>query len=61
MNIENSIYAMEPSPEASQPLGHALGQWVQSPMGSVIAASVGVIGSFGLVLSGMWLINVIIY
>ncbi|MEE4143607.1 MAG: hypothetical protein V2I26_02325 [Halieaceae bacterium] len=33
-------------------------QWIQDPMGSVIAASVATIGSFGVVLSGMWAINV---
>ena len=32
--------------------------WLQDPMGSVIAASVATIGSFGVVLSGMWAINV---
>lgn len=33
-------------------------QWIQDPLGSVIAASVATIGSFGVVLSGMWAINV---
>ena len=33
-------------------------EWLQDPMGSVIAASVATIGSFGVVLSGMWGINV---
>jgi hypothetical protein len=32
-------------------------QWIQDPMGSVIAASVATIGSFGVVLSGMWAIS----
>ncbi|MEZ5571024.1 MAG: hypothetical protein R3E64_03285 [Halioglobus sp.] len=32
-------------------------QWIQDPMGSVIAASVGTMGSLGVVLSGIWLIN----
>ncbi len=32
-------------------------QWVQDPMGSVVASSVAVIGSFGLVLSGTWFIH----
>jgi hypothetical protein len=35
----------------------ALVQWVQDPMGSVVASSVAVIGSFGLVLSGTWFIH----
>lgn len=33
-------------------------EWIQDPMGGVIAASVATIGSFGVVLSGMWAINV---
>ena len=32
-------------------------QWLQDPMGSVVASSVAVIGSFGLVLSGTWFIH----
>ena len=32
-------------------------QWLQDPMGSIIASSVAVIGSFGFVLSGTWLIH----
>lgn len=34
------------------------GQWIQDPMGGAIAASVATIGSFGVVISGMWAINV---
>jgi hypothetical protein len=34
------------------------GQWIQDPMGGVIAASVATIGSFGVVISGMWAINI---
>jgi hypothetical protein len=32
-------------------------QWVQEPMGSVIAASVATMSSLGFVLSGMWFIS----
>ncbi len=35
----------------------ALLQWLQEPLGSVIASSVAVIGSFGLVISGSWFIH----
>ncbi len=35
----------------------ALVHWVQDPMGSVVASSIAVIGSFGLVLSGTWFIH----
>lgn len=37
--------------------GERFGEWIQDPMGGVIAASVATIGSFGVVLSGMWAIN----
>ena len=32
-------------------------QWLQDPMGQVVASSVAVIGSFGFVLSGKWFIQ----
>ena len=32
-------------------------QWLQDPMGQIIASSVAVIGSFGVVLSGTWFIH----
>lgn len=32
-------------------------QWLQDPMGQVVASSVAVIGSFGFVLSGTWFIQ----
>lgn len=35
-------------------------QWLEDPMGSVIASSAAVIGSFGLVLLGTWSIHVIL-
>ena len=40
-----------------QPGKRELGQWIQDPMGSVVASSVAVIGSFGFVLSGTWFIH----
>lgn len=36
---------------------YRMGQWIQDPMGGVIAASVATIGSFGVVLSGVWFIS----
>jgi hypothetical protein len=39
-------------------VGQHFGQWLDDPMGGVIAASVATIGSFGVVLSGIWAINV---
>ena len=37
--------------------GERFGEWVQDPMGSVVVASLATIGSFGIVLSGMWAIS----
>lgn len=31
--------------------------WLEDPMGGVIAASVATIGSFGIVVGGIWAIN----
>ncbi|MFT6051922.1 MAG: hypothetical protein ACI9B9_001565 [Halioglobus sp.] len=46
------------SSEAGKPSTmHRLGQWIQDPMGSVLFASAATIGSFGVVLSGTWLIG----
>ena len=42
---------------AKQSFMHRVGEWIQDPMGGVIAASVATIGSFGIVLSGMWFIG----
>ena len=39
----------------SQP--SAFVRWLQDPMGSIIASSVAVIGSFGFVLTGSWAIH----
>ena len=32
-------------------------QWLQDPLGSIIAASIASIGSFGVVVSGIWFVN----
>ena len=44
---------------AAEPSGFA--RWIQDPMGQIIASSVAVIGSFGLVLSGSWVIHVALH
>ena len=41
----------------AQPRANSFVQWLQDPMGSIIASSVAVIGSFGFVLSGTWFIH----
>lgn len=42
---------VKPSP------GSRLGNFIQEPLGSIITASVAVIGSLGVVLSGSWFIH----
>jgi hypothetical protein len=37
--------------------GSRLANFAEDPLGSVISASVAVIASFGMVLSGIWLIH----
>ena len=37
------------------------GRFIQDPMGSVIAASIATMSTLGVVLSGMWFINAILY
>ena len=32
--------------------------WLEDPLGQVVAASVATIGSLGVVLSGIWLVNI---
>ncbi len=32
-------------------------RWVQDPMGSIIAASIAAMGSLGVVMSGIWFVN----
>jgi len=41
----------------AQPENSGFIRWLQEPMGSVIASSFAVIGSFGVVLSGTWFIQ----
>jgi hypothetical protein len=43
--------------KATPSLGTKLGNWVQDPLGSIIAASVAAMGSLGVVLSGAWFIH----
>lgn len=43
-----------------KPLTQRFAEWIQDPMGGVIAASVATIGSLGVVLSGSWFIHMLI-
>jgi hypothetical protein len=45
---------------AKKPLNQRFVEWIQDPMGAVIAASATTIGSLGIVLSGSWLIHMVI-
>jgi hypothetical protein len=44
----------------SQPPLTLFQRWVEDPMRSVIAASVGTMSTLGIVLSGIWAINVVL-
>jgi hypothetical protein len=46
--------------EAKKPFNQRFAEWIHDPMGGVIAASVATIGSLGIVLSGSWLIHMVI-
>jgi len=37
--------------------GKRLANWIQEPLGSIVAASVTAMGSLGVVLSGAWFIH----
>lgn len=43
-----------------KPLGHRLADWIEDPLGGVIAASVATMGSLGIVLLGSWSIHTVI-
>jgi hypothetical protein len=38
--------------------GQRIVNWLEDPMGQVVAATVATVGSFGMVLSGIWLVNI---
>ena len=40
--------------------GQRLLEWVEEPLGQIVAASVATIGSFGVVLSGIWFVNTLV-
>jgi len=50
----------DPAQAASLSAGQRFGRWLEDPMGGVVAASIATIGSFGVVLSGIWAINVVL-
>ena len=57
MNKETTARKTQTATAVAQPLSYRFGQWIQDPMGSVIAASAATIGAFGFVLFGTWSIS----
>ena len=57
MNNDNTHVEATTASSPAPGVWQRLGEWMQDPMGSVIAASAATIGSFGIVLSGTWLIS----
>lgn len=46
------------SSETADPsLFHRVCQYMQDPLGSIVTATAATLGSFGFVLSGIWLVN----
>ena len=45
---------------AQKTSGQRLLAWLEEPLGQVVAASVATIGSFGMVLSGIWFVNALV-
>ena len=40
--------------------GQRLLEWIEEPLGQIVTASVATIGSFGVVLSGIWFVNTLV-
>lgn len=57
MSNENSIQTEAAA--APQTRGQRFGEWLQDPLGGVIAASVSTIGAFGVVLGGTFFIHTV--
>ena len=55
--MSNAAGATPPSTVAVQRKDNRFIRWIQEPMGSIIAATAAIVGSFGFVLSGTWLIH----
>ncbi len=45
---------------APKTTGQRFLEWVEEPLGQVVVASVATIGSFGLVMSGIWFVNILV-
>lgn len=51
----------QPGTETQQQVEARAVHWLEDPLGSIIAASAATIGSFGVVLGGIWAINVALH
>ena len=40
--------------------GQRLLEWIEEPLGQIVTASVATIGSFGVVMSGIWFVNTLV-
>ena len=57
MNTQQTDTIQDSVPAAPRSRWSMFGQWIQNPLGSIVAASVATIGSLGVVLSGIWAIH----
>ena len=55
--MRNAEGAVPPDTVAVERKDNGFIRWIQEPMGSIIASTAAIIGSFGFVLSGTWLIQ----
>lgn len=60
MKIDQPISAVAESTTNQPSSGQSFGEWLQEPLGSIVTASVAIIGSFGVVLGGIWSIGLAI-
>lgn len=51
--MPNSVHIADQHNSAAQ----RFARWIQDPMGSIIAASIAAMGSLGVVMSGIWFVN----
>ena len=57
MDLRNQALATQDTTAPNETAGSRMAQWIQDPMGSVVTASVSTIGSFGIVVAGIWFIS----
>ncbi len=45
---------------APKTTGQRFLEWMEEPLGQIVVASMATIGSFGLVMSGIWFVNILV-